>query len=94
MLPWRKITGVRVTGPAAPKPITGTPSEWSAITGKPAGERRADWNLNDLSGCWAGGAFPSRAGQRQVQSKYVSSWAYAGAQQHRNRSSESPDAMI
>src|SRR5215472_10363513 len=37
LLPWRKMTGVRWTGPAAPKPITGTPSEMSMMTGKSAG---------------------------------------------------------
>src|SRR5436309_8227796 len=37
LLPWRKMTGVRWTGPAAPKPITGTPSETSMMTGKSGG---------------------------------------------------------
>jgi hypothetical protein len=37
LFPWRKITGVCWSGPAAPKPITGVPSEPSGITGKPAG---------------------------------------------------------
>src|SRR5206468_11933364 len=31
------MTGVRCTGPAAPKPSTGVPREASVITGKPAG---------------------------------------------------------
>ena len=37
LLPWSRITGVRCTGPAAPKPSTGTPSDASWITGNPAG---------------------------------------------------------
>src|SRR4030095_5069392 len=37
LLPWRKMTGVRWTGPAAPKPMTGTPSETSMMTGKSGG---------------------------------------------------------
>src|SRR5687768_15686785 len=40
LLPWRNITGVRVTGPAPPKPSTGTPSDASTITGNPAGKDR------------------------------------------------------
>jgi hypothetical protein len=31
LLPWRKITGVRRTGPEAPKPSTGVPSDASTI---------------------------------------------------------------
>src|SRR6185503_20613555 len=37
LLPWMKITGVRCTGPAAPKPISGLPSDASSIAGKVAG---------------------------------------------------------
>src|SRR4029450_9736205 len=37
LLPWRKMIGVRWTGPAAPKPMTGTPSETSMMTGKSGG---------------------------------------------------------
>jgi hypothetical protein len=44
LLPWRKITGVRRTGPAAPKPITGVPSEASTIVGKPAGNDVPTWS--------------------------------------------------
>jgi hypothetical protein len=35
--PLGKITGVRVTGPAAPKPITGEPRDASVGTAKPGG---------------------------------------------------------
>jgi hypothetical protein len=38
LLPWMKITGVRCTGPMAPKPTTGLPSDASSIVGKPAGK--------------------------------------------------------
>src|SRR5512143_4709 len=37
LLPWMKITGVRVSGPAAPKPISGLCNEVSSIAGKPSG---------------------------------------------------------
>ena len=37
LLPCRKITGVLWTGPEAPKPRTGVPSDVSTIVGKPAG---------------------------------------------------------
>src|SRR5215467_7093660 len=37
LLPWRKMTGVRSTGPPAPNPMTGTSRDASRITGKSAG---------------------------------------------------------
>src|SRR5215470_3479092 len=37
LLPWMKMTCVRWTGPAAPKPMTGTPSDMSMMTGKSGG---------------------------------------------------------
>jgi len=37
LLPWRKITGVRSTSPAAPNPSTGVPRDASEIVGNPAG---------------------------------------------------------
>src|SRR5262249_41713398 len=43
LFPCRKITGVRRTAPAPPKPMTGTPSEASTITGKPGGNDVPTW---------------------------------------------------
>src|SRR5437763_9272846 len=38
LLPCRRMTGVCVIGPAAPKPITGAARDVSSITGKPDGK--------------------------------------------------------